>query len=132
MCEKESTMKRFVMTVLAASIAALSFATENEARADVPPPNGCPTAGQACKTGGPKYDQAGTCTASKCQKSLPSEGGLKSVEYDCNLCVASGATTAASVKPADTTSPTPADSSGDAPAAFACVAALAVRTKRRR
>ncbi|MCE7894432.1 MAG: hypothetical protein DYH12_32820, partial [Sorangiineae bacterium PRO1] len=56
------------------------------ASADVPPPDQCNTAGDACNTAPPDYKSPGTCTAKKCQKALP-DG---SVEYDCNLCVPSG------------------------------------------
>lgn len=56
------------------------------ASADVPPPDQCNTAGEACSTAPPDYKSPGTCTAKKCQKALP-DG---SVEYDCNLCVPSG------------------------------------------
>jgi hypothetical protein len=63
------------------------------ARADVPPPNACMTAGQLCSNAppAPDYKTAGTCTASKCTKQLPGpDGGLQKTEYDCTLCVTGG------------------------------------------
>jgi hypothetical protein len=53
--------------------------------ADLPPPDGCPTAGQTCDNAGPGHDQPGTCQAAKCTRASP-DGP---VEYDCSRCVAS-------------------------------------------
>ena len=54
------------------------------AHADVAPPNSCNTAGEACDTAGPQFDQPGACTTTKCQRADPNGG---TIEYDCTLCL---------------------------------------------
>jgi MYXO-CTERM domain-containing protein len=61
------------------------------ARADVPPPDSCTSPGQPCQNGGPSYDQAGTCVAATCTKSVPAaDGGRMSLSYACHLCQPGG------------------------------------------
>ncbi len=92
---KTTLASMFALSLLAGTLCPM------DARADVPPPDSCTTAGQPCKTAGDKLDQAGTCTAMKCKKMLPSKGGLNAIEYDCNKCVATaGAAAASGAKPA--------------------------------
>lgn len=67
-------------------IAAL-LAVPATALADVPPPDSCLTAGDACDNAPPDYQTAGTCTESTCTKATP-DG---STEYPCLLCIAGSA-----------------------------------------
>ncbi len=76
-------MRTSVLLALATSAAIL--VSVGPARADVAPPDSCPTAGQACTNAGPNNDQPGTCVASTCQHPLP-DGGSQS--YSCTLCEA--------------------------------------------
>jgi MYXO-CTERM domain-containing protein len=62
------------------------------ARADLAPPDTCTSPGQPCQSAGPQYNQPGTCTASTCQRSVPSaDGGRTSMSYACDLCETTGA-----------------------------------------
>ena len=66
----------------------------NQARADVAPPDLCTSPGQSCQNAGSQYNQAGTCVATTCTKTIPSgDGGPTTMTYDCNLCQASDAGT---------------------------------------
>jgi hypothetical protein len=56
------------------------------ASADVPPPDICGKAGEACKNAGETYNQPGFCTPTKCRRLVPGESGLKPYEWDCNKC----------------------------------------------
>lgn len=59
----------------------------NRARADVPPPDLCTSPGQPCQNAGAQYNQAGTCAATTCTKTVPNgDGGTTTMTYDCNLC----------------------------------------------
>ena len=59
----------------------------SRARADVPPPDLCTSPGQSCQNAGPQYNQAGTCVATTCTKTIPDgDGGTTTMTYDCNLC----------------------------------------------
>jgi MYXO-CTERM domain-containing protein len=61
-------------------------------RADLAPPNECTSPGQPCQTAGTQYNQAGTCVATTCTKSVPnSDGGRTPMSYACDLCQAAGA-----------------------------------------
>jgi MYXO-CTERM domain-containing protein len=55
------------------------------ARADIPPPDSCDTAGERCDNAGDTYDQPGTCTMDTCFRGPPGER----MEYECLLCKAS-------------------------------------------
>ena len=56
-------------------------------RADVAPPDSCTSPGQPCQNAGSQYNQAGTCVATTCTKSVPGpDGGLTPMSYACNLC----------------------------------------------
>jgi hypothetical protein len=71
---------------VAVSLAMLTIGA-NRARADVPPPDLCTSPGQPCQNAGPQYNQAGTCMATTCTKTLPNgDGGTTTMTYDCNLC----------------------------------------------
>ena len=61
------------------------------ARADIPPPDACKAAGEACNNAGNGGDQPGVCTTVKCTRALPSGP----TEYPCNRC------TPAPAKPAE-------------------------------
>ena len=63
---------------------ALVGALASAAHADVPPPDTCDVAGEACNTAGDTYDQPGTCEASTCTRASPAGP----VTYDCSRCVA--------------------------------------------
>ena len=64
----------------------LAFLVASPARADIPPPDACTTAGQPCSNAGPSANQPGMCTASKCTKTLPNgDGGFTTTERDCLL-----------------------------------------------
>jgi len=68
------------------SIAIVSVGA-NRARADVPPPDLCTSPGQPCQNAGAQYNQAGTCMATTCTKTVPDgDGGTTTMTYDCNLC----------------------------------------------
>ncbi|WP_437868358.1 hypothetical protein [Sorangium sp. So ce363] len=83
-------MKPSCLVAIAALLAA-PLLTSSSARADVPPPESCDTPGSSCNNAGPAYNEPGTCTQQKCQRTLPGEdGGFTTMEYDCNLCIASG------------------------------------------
>jgi hypothetical protein len=57
------------------------------ARADLLPPDLCSSPGQPCQNAGPQRDQAGTCTATTCTRSvLGGDGTVTSMSYDCTLC----------------------------------------------
>jgi hypothetical protein len=59
----------------------------NRARADVPPPDLCTSPGQPCQNAGAQHNQAGTCMATTCTRTVPSgDGGTTTMSYDCNLC----------------------------------------------
>ena len=50
------------------------------ARADVAPPDTCTSPGQPCQNAGAENNQAGTCVASTCQRSVPNaDGGRTSI-----------------------------------------------------
>lgn len=71
---------------LAMGLAALTVAV-NRAHADVPPPDLCTSPGQSCQNAGAQYNQAGTCVATTCTKTvLTADGGMMPMTYDCNLC----------------------------------------------
>jgi uncharacterized membrane protein YgcG len=78
---------RRLITVLA--FVAFSVLSSS-ARADVAPPDACnlTDVGKACSNAGPSYDQPGICTATKCTKYNPDDGGI--FEYDCALCKLEG------------------------------------------
>ncbi|WP_437533402.1 hypothetical protein WME79_06560 [Sorangium sp. So ce726] len=83
-------MKPSCLVAIAALLAA-PLLTSSSARADIPPPDACDTPGSSCNNAGPAYDEPGTCTQQKCQRTLPGEdGGVVTMEYDCNLCISSG------------------------------------------
>lgn len=76
---------------LAFLIVAMSLATvtigANQARADIPPPDACTSPDQPCQNAGAQHNQAGTCTATTCTRTLPNgDGGTTTMTYDCNLC----------------------------------------------
>ncbi|HVU00973.1 MAG TPA: MYXO-CTERM sorting domain-containing protein [Polyangiaceae bacterium] len=75
-------MKNAALLSLALALGALS---PSLARADVPPPDSCTKVGESCNTAGDKYDQPGTCQASKCQRGSP-DGSVTT--YDCDRCIA--------------------------------------------
>lgn len=73
--------------VAALSLAFVTVVGIRSARADLPPPDLCTAPGQPCQNAGPKYDQAGTCAATSCTKTVPDgDGGTTTMKYDCNLC----------------------------------------------
>lgn len=81
-------MKLSYLTTVATLLAAPLLAAP--AHADLPPPDGCDTPGSSCNNAGPDYNEPGTCTKQKCQRSRPSEdGGITTIEYDCNVCARS-------------------------------------------
>ena len=53
--------------------------------ADLPPPDDCDTAGEACSNAGDSFDQPGTCTSDTCTRGSP-DG--KITEYECLRCLA--------------------------------------------
>lgn len=74
-------------------LAIVAFGT-NRARADVPPPDLCTSPGQPCQNAGAQYNQAGTCVATTCTKTIPSgDGGTTTMTYNCSLCQTSDAGT---------------------------------------
>jgi MYXO-CTERM domain-containing protein len=76
----------FAFLLIAVSIAIVSVGA-NRARADVPPPDLCTSPGQPCQNAGAQYNQAGTCMATTCTKTVPDgDGGTTTMTYDCNLC----------------------------------------------
>ena len=71
---------------VAVSLASLTLGV-SRARADVPPPDLCTSPGQPCQNAGAQHNQAGTCMATTCTKTLPNgDGGTTTMTYDCNLC----------------------------------------------
>ena len=52
------------------------------AYADIPPPDTCDEAGEACTNAGPGFDQSGTCFQRTCSKGPPGQ----TVSYDCLRC----------------------------------------------
>ncbi|WP_437653045.1 hypothetical protein [Sorangium sp. So ce1182] len=82
-------MKLSCLVGLAALLAAPLLAAP--AHADIAPPDTCDTPGSSCSNAGPAADEPGTCTTQKCQRAVPDpDGGVTTVEYDCNRCTAAG------------------------------------------
>ncbi|XXT21254.1 hypothetical protein WME94_06780 [Sorangium sp. So ce429] len=82
-------MKLSCLVGIAALLAAPLLAAP--ARADIAPPDTCDTPGSSCSNAGPAADEPGTCTTQKCQRAVPDpDGGVTTVEYDCNRCTAAG------------------------------------------
>src|SRR5689334_9872357 len=76
----------FAFLFIAASLAIVTLGA-TRARADVPPPDLCTSPGQPCQNAGPQNNQAGTCTATTCMKTIPDgDGGTTTMTYDCSLC----------------------------------------------
>jgi hypothetical protein len=72
--------------LVAASLASITIGA-SRAFADVPPPDLCTSPGQPCQNAGAQFDQAGTCVATTCMKTVPTgDGGATTMTYDCNLC----------------------------------------------
>jgi len=72
--------------LVAMSLATVTFGA-SRARADVPPPDLCTSPDQPCQNAGAQHNQAGTCMATTCTKTLPNgDGGFTTMTYDCNLC----------------------------------------------
>jgi len=76
----------FAFLLVALSLAAVTVGA-SRARADVPPPDLCTSPGQPCQSAGAQYNQAGTCTATTCTRTVPSgDGGTMPMTYNCNRC----------------------------------------------
>jgi MYXO-CTERM domain-containing protein len=72
--------------VIAVSVAIVAVSAKR-VRADVPPPDLCTSPGQPCQNAGAQFNQAGTCMATTCTKTVPNgDGGTTTMTYDCNLC----------------------------------------------
>ena len=72
---------------VALTIFAIIVSASATARADIPPQQTCTAPGQPCTNAGVSGNQAGTCTATTCTKSIPNgDGGRSAMSYDCNLC----------------------------------------------
>jgi hypothetical protein len=78
--EETETMIRS-RTAALALLFAVSWHT-TPARADVPPPDACTTAGSECSNAGDDFDEPGTCFLRTCTKGPPGE----EVEYECLRC----------------------------------------------
>ncbi|XYH99607.1 hypothetical protein ACMHYB_07550 [Sorangium sp. So ce1128] len=82
-------MKLSCLVGIAALLAAPLLAAP--AHADIAPPDTCDTPGSSCSNAGPAANEPGTCTTQKCQRAVPDpDGGVTTVEYDCNRCTAAG------------------------------------------
>jgi hypothetical protein len=88
------------------------------ASADVPPPDRCSVAGQACNTAQTTagYNGAGTCEVSTCAHSGPlPDGAIGTSQSPCNVCVATGASSSGGGGDAST-------SGGGSPSSGGCAA----------
>jgi len=109
--------RRFIHAAMPALLALAAFSYETSSFADVPPIDSCtPTmsAGTPCTNAGPNGNQPGTCTASKCTKTLPDgDGGFTTMQYDCMLCTTGSAGAGGSGGAGTGGSTAPASSSSD-------------------
>jgi MYXO-CTERM domain-containing protein len=64
----------FAFLLIAVSLAIVTVGA-NRARADVPPPDLCTSPGQPCQNAGANANQAGTCMATTCTKTIPDGDG---------------------------------------------------------
>jgi MYXO-CTERM domain-containing protein len=81
-------MSRFVSlrSILAVSVCLAGLASSSAAKADLAPPNECnspDTAGSACTTAGPNFNDDGVCVATTCMSASPPPNGST---YACVLC----------------------------------------------
>jgi MYXO-CTERM domain-containing protein len=86
--DKEDLMRTRTLPFLSLAVCLATIAVGvNRARADVPPPDLCTSPGQSCQNAGAQHNQAGTCVATTCMKTVPDDdGGTMTMTYDCNLC----------------------------------------------
>jgi MYXO-CTERM domain-containing protein len=73
-------MKRIKLAV--GLLAVASWFSAAPARADLPPPDACDEAGEACSNAGDNYDEDGICRERTCTKGPPGQ----QMSYDCLLC----------------------------------------------
>jgi MYXO-CTERM domain-containing protein len=105
----------------------------NRARADVPPPDLCTSPGQPCQNAGPQNNQAGTCVATTCTKTVPTgDGGTTTMTYDCNLCRTPDAGTNGGGKSSSGCAIAPGKSAPAAECSAVALALLGIALRRRR
>ena len=103
------------------------------ARADVPPPDLCTSPGQPCQNAGAQYNQAGTCTATTCTKTIPNaDGGTTTMTYDCNLCQTTDGGTSGGGKSSSGCAVAANGSPGTAGGSALALALLGIAVARRR
>jgi MYXO-CTERM domain-containing protein len=110
---------------------ALFLLVAASASADIPPPNACQRAGDACDTAGPDYKSKGVCQKQTCSRTLPGPNGPETRSYDCNLCVLAEAPKEAPPAAKKASACSVGHAGGGAGGALALLAGLLVLRRRR-